>query len=101
MDKHSPLSYAANLHSYDAVAAYHQIHKRQIPTAASPLTTHDLLSLIRQNSLIIQAAIEAEAEETDEQHATIAQIQHDVAQLKEYYLDAIPLFDYSDFSDAA
>jgi hypothetical protein len=87
------LSHAANLDSHYAVPAYQQLNK--------PPTTHELLSLIRQDCLVIMIAIEAEAEETDEHHEKIRQLHQEMEQLKRCYLDALFFYDLGDWDCAA
>lgn len=90
-------SHSANIHSTTVVPAYQHLSKTQITIETPLITTHDLLSLIRQDCLVIMLAIEADALEEEQHHQKIQQIQRDLLQLKGYYLEAIPLFEHGDY----
>ena len=89
-------SHSANIHSTFIVPAYQHFTKTQSATETTLTTTYDLLSIIRMDSLVIMSAIEAEALEEEYHHQKIRQIRQELSQLKQYYLDAIPLFYHDD-----
>lgn len=93
-------SHSASIHSTFVVPAYQQFTETPSVTETPLTTTHDLLSTIRLDSLVIMSAIEADALEEEYHHQKIQQIQQELSQLKQYYLKAIPLF-YHDDSDYA